>query len=73
MACLIGNVEKLKGGNKNCLQKKGKKVMLSMLLTLIHLYSYIFGVLQNTVIPSGPAFSRQLMQQAHGAEIGMKH
>lgn len=47
--------------------------MLSMLQTHIHLYSYIFGVLQNTVIPSGTAFSRQLMQQAHGAEIGMKH
>lgn len=46
--------------------------MLSVLLTHIHLYSYIFGVLQNTVIPSGTAFSRQLMQQAHDTEIGMK-
>lgn len=73
MACLIGNVEKLKGGNKNCWQKKGKKVMLSMVLTHIHLYSHIFGVLRNTVILSGTAFSRQLMQEAHGAEIGMKH
>lgn len=63
VACLIGNVEKLKGGNKNCWQKKGKKVMLSMLLTHIHLYSHIFGVLQNTVIPSGTAFSRRLTQQ----------
>jgi len=53
--------------------KKGKKVTLSMLLTHIHLYSYIFGVLQNTVIPSGTAFSRLLTQQAHCAEIGRKH
>lgn len=64
---------KLEGEIRTVDKKKGRKVMLSMLLPHIHLYSYIFGVLQNTVIPSGAAFSRQLMQQARGAEIEMKH